>query len=87
MGLKPESTFKFKVEIFDYLDSYKEEDIVKQIWPSMYSFLTKRNGLNKGEMILENGAVKIYWTYCGNGSEEWWDTDTCCTCGQEVKND
>ena len=79
---KPVSTFKFKVEMFDYLDSYKEEEIVKQIWPSMYGFLTKRKGLNNGQMILENGAVVINWTYAGDESEDWWDEDTCPTCGK-----
>lgn len=80
MSKDPYQIFKFKVVMNDYLDHYKEEDLVKQVWPSMYGFLTKRNGLNKGKMELEDGAVVIHWSYSYVDKEEDWWEGHCPTC-------
>lgn len=55
--------FKFEVIMDDFLDNWKEEDIVKNLWPGMYTFLTRRHGVNKGSINLEDGTVVINWTY------------------------
>ena len=60
MGTK---TFTMVVEMNDQLDHYAEEDVVKNIWPGMYVFLTRRKGVNNGTITLEDGAVKISWKY------------------------
>lgn len=52
-----------KVVMKDELAHYQEEDIVKNIWPGMYVFLTRRKGVNNGTITLENGAVEISWSY------------------------
>jgi len=52
-----------KVVMKDDLDNYKEEDIVKNVWPGMYVFLTRRHGVNGGTISLENDAVNITWSY------------------------
>jgi len=63
--------FNMKVVMKDQLDSYQEEDIVKNIWPGMYVFLTRRKGVNNGTITLENGSIEITWNYedswCGDG--------------------
>jgi len=56
-------TFTMVVEMNDRLDNYQEEDIVKNIWPGMYVFLTRRKGVNNGTITLEDEAVKISWKY------------------------
>lgn len=75
--------FKMKVTMNDFLDTYSEEDIVKNIWPHMSAFLTRRKGVNRGKMELEDGAVTVEWTYCYRDSDEWWD-ENCESCGQKV---
>lgn len=57
------------VEMNDHLDNYQEEDIVKNVWPGMYVFLTRRKGVNNGTITLEDGAVKISWKYEDNYEE------------------
>lgn len=84
MTRTPDQIFKFKVEMYDHLDSYEEEDLVKQVWPSMYGFLTRRRGLNSGTMDLENGSVIIRWSYTSTDREDWWD-EHCDKCGQQVE--
>lgn len=62
-------TFTMVVEMNDHLDNYQEEDIVKNVWPGMYVFLTRRKGVNNGTITLEDGAVKISWKYEDNYEE------------------
>ena len=62
-------TFTMIVEMNDRLDNYQEEDIVKNIWPGMYVFLTRRKGVNNGTITLEDEAVKISWKYEDNYEE------------------
>lgn len=44
-------------------DNYREEDWVKNIWSYMIPFFTKRHGVRKGEISLEDGSVRITWEY------------------------
>lgn len=82
----PDQIFKFKVEIRDKLDNFQEEDLIKQVWPSMYGFLTRRRGLNEGVMDLENGAVTIRWSYTNCDKDDWWD-EHCEKCGLPVSRE
>lgn len=61
-----ETEFTVTVKIKDTLDSYREEDIVKSIWPYCIPFFTRRHGVSKGKMILEDGAVELEWSYEDN---------------------
>ena len=55
----------------DKLDCYHEEDIVKQNWPYLVPFLTRRHGVNKGEINLEDGAIIITWSYKDTDEDEY----------------
>ncbi len=72
---KPQKIFNMKVEMYDHLDSYHEEDIVKNIWPGMYTFLTRRKGVNNGTITLADGAVSISWSYEDFYDEEKYEED------------
>ncbi len=56
-------TFSMTVVMNDVLDNYEEEDIVKNVWPGMYTFLTRRRGINNGTITLADNAVQISWKY------------------------
>lgn len=47
----------------DYLDNYREEDIVKNLWGYLYPWFTRRQGVERGEVSLNDGAVKVSWEY------------------------
>jgi hypothetical protein len=64
------TTFTFKAVMNDKLDSYDEETIVKNIWPGMYTFLTRRHGVSNGTISLQDGAVEIEWKYEDNYEED-----------------
>lgn len=69
--------FSFKATMNDYLDNYQEEDIIKNIWPGMYTFLTRRRGVNNGTISLADGAVEIEWEYTDTYKEEEWEDLEC----------
>ena len=56
-------TLTIYIEMKDILDHYHEEDIAKQCWPYLMPFLTRRHGIDKGELKLQDGAVTILWEY------------------------
>lgn len=62
-------TFLFTVEMFDQLDHYREEDIVKNLWPHLVPFMTRRHGVNIGKIELEGGAIVINWEYSDSYDE------------------
>lgn len=47
----------------DKLDNYREEDIVKNLWPYLTPWFTRRNGVESGRIILSDGAVEVDWKY------------------------
>jgi hypothetical protein len=51
------------VTMRDKLDNYREEDIVKEMWPYVTPWFTRRRGIDKGKIILSDGAVEIDWEY------------------------
>ena len=51
------------ITVWDKSDHYQEEDWVKQIWPYMQPWFTRRHGVNKGVINLEDGAVTVHWEY------------------------
>lgn len=53
----------------DRNDHFREEDMVKQYWPYMLPFFTRRHGVNHGEIKLDDG-VSITWRYETAGGEE-----------------
>lgn len=55
-------TCTIKIRIEDELDNYREEDIVKNVWPCMVPFFTRRHGVSSGKIQLNNG-VFIDWKY------------------------
>lgn len=57
---------QINVLMFDKLDSYHEEDIAKNIWPYLIPFLTRRHGVDKGSINLNDGAVIVEWQYKDN---------------------
>lgn len=63
-------TCTITIEVSDKSDHYSEEDWVKQIWPYMQPWFTKRHGVTKGEINLEDGAVVVSWKY-----ETSWDNE------------
>lgn len=52
-----------KITMRDKMDSYREEDIVKDIWPYMTPWFTARRGIRTGKIILQEGAIEIEWKY------------------------
>lgn len=42
--------------------SFSEEDTVKQIWPYMLPWFTKRHGVTSGKITL-NDNVHVEWQY------------------------
>ena len=75
---KPKSTYIFTVEMYDHLDSYSEEDIVKKMWPYLVPFMTTSNGITKGKIELGDGAIVINWEYselCNNEDNYYLDYD------------
>jgi hypothetical protein len=67
--------FNAKIVMNDKLDCYHEEDIVKQNWPYLVPFLTRRHGVNKGEINLEDGAIIITWSYKDTDEDEYTGDD------------
>ena len=63
--------FNAKIVMNDKLDCYHEEDIVKQNWPYLVPFLTRRHGVNTGEINLEDGAIIITWSYEDTDEDEY----------------
>ena|SRR6185312_2484345 len=57
------------VTIRDKSDHYHEEDWVKQIWPYLLPWFTKRHGVEKGRISLEDDAVVVEWRYENNTAE------------------
>ena len=57
------SVYNFTVTMEDRLDSYYEEDIVKGLWANLAAFMTKRKGVNKGKIDLQDGLITIEWEY------------------------
>jgi hypothetical protein len=51
------------VTIRDKLDHFQEEDIVKNIWPYMTPWFTRRHGVSNGKITLSDGAVEVGWKY------------------------
>lgn len=47
----------------DRLDNYREEDIVKSMWPYVTPWFTRRHGADHGRIVLSDGAVEIEWRY------------------------
>ncbi len=47
----------------DKLDNYREEDIVKQYWPYLTPWFTRRHGVENGKIILADGGVEVSWKY------------------------
>lgn len=68
--MKANKTFLFTVEMFDQLDHYREEDIVKSLWPHLVPFMTRRHGVSTGKIELEGGAIVISWEY-SDGDDEY----------------
>lgn len=56
-------TCTIKITMRDFLDNFREEDIVKQIWPYMAPWFTRRHGVNSGCITLEGGSVQVDWKY------------------------
>jgi len=42
---------------------FELEDAVKEAWNRMIPWFTRRHGITKGSINLENGAVQIDWSY------------------------
>lgn len=55
-------TCTIKITVEDKSDHYHEEDVVKNIWPYMVPWFTRRHGVEHGEIRLGEG-VKIEWKY------------------------
>jgi hypothetical protein len=51
------------IKVKDQSDHYHEEDWVKNIWPYMQPWFTRRHGVNEGKIELEAGAVSVEWKY------------------------
>ncbi len=51
------------VTMRDQLDSYREEDIVKNLWGCLLPWFTRRHGVENGKIILSDGAVEVTWAY------------------------
>lgn len=49
--------------------NFSEEDIVKNLWGHMYPWFTRRHGVTKGQIILEDGAVIVDWLYETNDND------------------
>lgn len=56
-------TCTITVTIRDKMDHYREEDIVKDLWPYFTPWFTRRRGVEKGKIILGDGAVEVDWSY------------------------
>lgn len=56
-------TCSIVVTMRDKLDHHNEEDIVKNIWPYMTPWFTRRHGVESGKIILSDGAVEVSWKY------------------------
>lgn len=69
-----------KITVRDKSDHYREEDWVKDIWGYMVPFFTRRHGVNKAKIDLEDGAVIVEWEYVTN-----YDANEYCEppCGNE----
>lgn len=64
-----------KIEMFDRLNNYREEDIAKNCLPFLTPFLTRRHGINKGLLSLEDGSVIISWEYLDIGDYDYQPED------------
>lgn len=58
------------ITVNDKSDHYHEEEWVKYIWPMMLPWFTRRHGVNKGKIILEDDGVVVDWVYTSNYGEE-----------------
>jgi hypothetical protein len=47
----------------DWADLASEEDIVKNIWPYLTPWFTRRHGVESGKIILSDGAIEVSWRY------------------------
>jgi hypothetical protein len=63
-------TCTIKIVMRDRMDNYSEESVVKDIWPSMYPWFTRRKGINKGSIVLEDGAIEVTWEYKSDYSDD-----------------
>ena len=58
------------ITVKDVNDHYNEEDWVKQIWPYMQPWFTRRHGIENGRIILGDGGVEVSWRYETNEPPE-----------------
>jgi hypothetical protein len=65
-------TFNAKIVMNDRLEYFYEEDIVKQSWSYLVPFFRRGEGIEKGEIFLEDGAIIISWSW----EDEYEDTYT-----------
>lgn len=54
----------------DKLDNYHEEDIVKNLWPYLTPWFTRRHGVENGKIVLSDGAVEVDWRYLSDAPVE-----------------
>ena len=47
----------------DKLDRHREEDIVKNLWPYLTPWFTRRHGVENGRIVLSDGAIEVDWKY------------------------
>jgi hypothetical protein len=51
------------ITVRDKSDHFREEDWVKDIWPYMQPWFTRRHGVESGKIILSDGGVEVDWKY------------------------
>ena len=51
------------VDMWDKQDNFHEEDVAKNCLPFLTPFLTRRHGVDRGSMNLNDGAIVISWEY------------------------
>lgn len=56
-------TCTITITVSDKSDHFREEDWVKQIWPYMQPWFTRRHGVEQGKIDLMGGAVVVEWRY------------------------
>lgn len=67
------TTCTITVEMQDLHDVYDQETVVKNLWPHFTAFLTRRHGVDEGDIILRTRGelpVKVTWKYEDEYPEE-----------------
>jgi hypothetical protein len=64
----------------DRLDHYHEEDIVKNLIPTFASLFTRRHGVDKGKVLLNDDNIVIEWKYETTYPEDTGDHAESCEC-------